>query len=304
MNKLLLNWLNNPVLLKEYQWRMRTRKTPWILFFYLLITGGILISMVALSHFLERGVKGPEDSLIMFIGLCVVQIIVVAFVVPGITSGLISGERERQTLPVLLTTNLTSSQIVVSKWLAALSFMLLLFFSSLPLYMVIYQYGGVSMIYIVKVVLHLFVTMIFLGSLGVFYSALFKRSGLATILSYITVAVLGIGIIIVYFMMVEFSRLWIDPNQMTVIGFGKTMETIGEVIASLHPVLSISYVFPNTQFNFLGRENDINMYWVYILVYTLLSSLLVIGSVYFMAPNRFQWFKKRGKPKTQEAKDS
>lgn len=303
MNKI-WSWWNNPVLLKEYQWRMRTKKTPWLLFFYLLITGGILISMMGLSQAWNRVAGDPEDSLIMLIGLCLVQIVIVAFVVPGITSGLISGERERQTLPILLTTNLSSSQIVISKWFAALSFMLMLFFSSLPLYLIIYLYGGVSISYILKVVLHLFVTMIFLGSLGIFYSSLFKRTGLATILSYITVALIGIGLIIVFFMLSMLAALLLDPIQMSPTAKSRFINMIGELIASFHPVLSLTQVFPESIFGTFNEEIGINMYWVYISFYSLLSSLLVIGSVYLMAPNRFQWFRRRVKPKTQEAKDS
>jgi len=63
-------------------------------------------------------------------------------VVPGLTSGAISGERERQTLDVLLVTPLSPGEIVVSKLLATSAFITLLVVATLPLYILAFSYGG------------------------------------------------------------------------------------------------------------------------------------------------------------------
>ena len=58
--------------------------------------------------------------------LASLEFIMLLFIVPALTAASISGERERQTLDLMLTTLLTPAQIVSGKLLSALSVMVLL----------------------------------------------------------------------------------------------------------------------------------------------------------------------------------
>ena len=68
----------------------------------------------------------------------VVEFIMLMFIMPAITSGTISGERERQTLDLMLTTEMKTWEIVVGKLAAAFVNMFLVVVSSFPLVAVVF----------------------------------------------------------------------------------------------------------------------------------------------------------------------
>ncbi len=70
----------------------------------------------------------------LFITFSMVQLALLAFVVPGLTSGSISAEREKQTLNVLLVTRLKPLGIVLGKMVSSCSFMVIILLATLPLY--------------------------------------------------------------------------------------------------------------------------------------------------------------------------
>ena len=55
-----------------------------------------------------------------------IEFILLMFIVPAVTASSISGERERQTLELMLTTQMTAFQVVIGKLMSALSTLLLL----------------------------------------------------------------------------------------------------------------------------------------------------------------------------------
>ena len=71
------------------------------------------------------------------------EFLLLMFIVPAVTASSISGERERQTLDLMLTTRMSAGQIVGGKLLSALSTLLLLI---LPVSRLLqwYSYTGVS----------------------------------------------------------------------------------------------------------------------------------------------------------------
>ncbi|MBA4493637.1 ABC transporter permease [Paenactinomyces guangxiensis] len=299
MKQLWQRW-TNPVLAKEFQWRMRSKKTPWLISLYLLIMGGIILTLLFLF---KKGQNwfDPEESMFLFTGLSMVQLLMLSFVVPGITAGVISGERERQTMPILLTTTLSSTKIVLSKWLASLSFMILLLVASFPLYIIVFLFGGISPEQVVKMFVHFFVTMIFLGSLGIFFSSLIKRTGVATVLAYMTVALIGIGLLVVlYLVTILYAAMNPAPS------FAQNPPLIAEIVAALHPGITLLYA-QYSQFDFSGLKLSLNLYDVYITFYSILSVLLLIGSIYLLSPVRFRiwkWARKTGSTENMHDRDA
>ena len=81
------------------------------------------------------------------------------FITPGLTAGAISTEREKQTLSILLTTSQSSFQIISGKLLSSIAFLLLLIVAGLPIYSLVFLFGGISPMDFVKVFFFLFVTL-------------------------------------------------------------------------------------------------------------------------------------------------
>ena len=108
--------LINPVLGKEFTLRMRTVRSMWALFFYLLAIGLLALGYLYVTRMSSSGANAfnPDESRIMFIFISFVQLGLIAFMAPGLTAGVISGEREKQTLNLLLTTQQSSASIVIS----------------------------------------------------------------------------------------------------------------------------------------------------------------------------------------------
>lgn len=276
---------NNPVLSKEYRLRMRSARAPWILSIYLLVMGGIALTYIYLET-AGSGYFNPDRSRMLFMMLSALQLVLIGFVTPGLTAGLISGERERQTLSILLTTNLSAASIVVSKLAAALSFMTLLVIASLPLYAIVVLFGGVSPLQLLQIFSFYLVAMFFIGSLGILYSTLIKRTGVSTVLAYCTVAVIVVGTLIIglfanQFYMLQHSGM---PNQSPPFWV--------LVWYLLNPMVDFVSIFFSNEVPFIGQATDINPYLFFMSVYTILGSALLALSIYLLPPVRR---KRRGK---------
>ena len=119
----------NPVYKKELKTSVRSMKIALTLLAYngLLALIG-LISFYAL--FESARYNGMDHGLILMIYaiLVVMEFGLILFVIPAYTSSAISGERERQTLEILLTTSMKPSQIIRGKLFSSISTVLLLVF--------------------------------------------------------------------------------------------------------------------------------------------------------------------------------
>jgi hypothetical protein len=73
------------------------------------------------------------------------QAVLILLFLPAITCGAIAGEKERNTLAILLTTRLTPRTIVLEKLASRLVVVFMLLFLSLPLLAVAYSMGGISL---------------------------------------------------------------------------------------------------------------------------------------------------------------
>ncbi|MCM3631948.1 ABC transporter permease [Paenibacillus camelliae] len=189
----------NPVIDKEYRLRMRTSRSMWTLLAYLIAMGlfsGVIFSIVGID--MRNSIYSSGFTGIAFIVLSFAQLGLIAFMSPGLTAGVISSEREKQTLNLLLTTQQTSFTIIVSKLIASISFMLLIVFSTLPLYGIVFLYGGISPGQLLSVFAFFIFNMLVFGAFGVLFSTIFKRTMIAVIVTYGVVLFMFVGTGIIY----------------------------------------------------------------------------------------------------------
>jgi ABC-2 type transport system permease protein len=193
------------IMVKELRSRMRGRRAFIVLTIYLgllaLITYGVyvVVSPSARDQAAFGGFAGGTANASAVIGqsifslLSIFQLILVCFIAPAFTAGQISLEREKQTLDLLISTPLRPGAIVVGKLLAALAFVVLMIVAAIPISAIVLMYGGASVDDIVRQQLVLLATALGVGSIGIFYSALIKRTQAATVLTFCTVLALTLG---------------------------------------------------------------------------------------------------------------
>ena len=145
----------------------------------------------------------------IFIALMFLQTLMILVLAPASTAGTISSEREKQTLDLLAVTPISSLAIVVGKLLSALTWVFVLILASIPVTSLVFVYGGVAPDDVVRGYLMLFITAIAFGALGTFFSALMRRSGAATGLTFVAVLVATVGL----------SFIWVFMRATTADGF-------------------------------------------------------------------------------------
>ena len=236
------------ILVKELRSRFRGRRAFVIITVYLavlaLIAYGVysIIAPSARSQAQFGGFANASATIgqAIFTVLSIFQMLLVAFIAPAFTSGTISLEREKQTLDLLVTTPMRPGGIVVGKLLAALAFVGLMIIAALPISGLVLMYGGASVEDLVRQQVVLLVTATGLGSIGLFWSALVKRTQAATVLTYLTVLALTVGTTLIFiFWSVTSSR---DSNNQ----FG-TLRLAPEQLMWVNPAVAMIDVVANAE---------------------------------------------------------
>lgn len=188
----------NPVLLKELKVRMRGWKAAGIIALYLLILTLVALFIMYTTFMSPYSSNiDPQVSIGAYTGLAVIQFILIMFIVPALTAGAIAGEREKQTLDLVLCTKLRPISIITGKLFASTSQTLLLIFASLPLFSMVFLFGGISIKEITQLFGFYIVTAVTIGCIGIFFSTCLKKTTAATVFTYGTVAFLAFGTIFI-----------------------------------------------------------------------------------------------------------
>ncbi len=189
---------------KELRGRMRGRRAFVMLTVYLLIVAGFAWMV---ETFAERTVASNFGAAFsasaqigrgLFTGLVLLLTLVVLVLAPASTAGAISLEREKQTLDLLATTPISTLGIVLGKLLSALSWVFLLLLASIPVTALVFTFGGVGPEDVIRAYAVLVGTAIVFGTIGLFVSALVKRTQAATVINLVTLLALTVGTTILF----------------------------------------------------------------------------------------------------------
>nr|WP_248930806.1 ABC transporter permease [Paenibacillus hamazuiensis] len=282
--------LINPVLDKEIRLRMRTVRSAWALMFYLLTIGLLALGFIYLYVGEFRGGGGgfnPNQSRELFYFLSVAQLVLIAFMTPGLTAAIVSGEREKQTLSMLLTTQMSSTTIIVSKLVSSLGFMLLVILATLPVYSIVFLFGGISPGQLVLVFLFYIFVMIVLGAFGVMFSTLFKRTMVSVIVTYgFTLSVFAATGLLFIFLQGVVNRYYAGA------GAANTYSWVGYVLG-LNPVAALLSIFEpdisRTAFRTWSPSSGnpappLELWQEFIPVYAVLTVAALLVSIRYIRP--------------------
>ena len=188
------NAMWNPIVAKEYRSRMRTWRSPVAMMVYIVLLGGIgwaiFASMVNSTFGPFGSGQAANYGQQLFLYLVLFQMILLTFVTPALTASAISGERERQTIDLLFVTRIAPFSIIWGKLLASMSFVLLLLLLSVPIFSLVFLFGGIELDQVLYAFLVTAVTALTLGVIGIAYSTWLRRTLAATVAAYFTAFVL------------------------------------------------------------------------------------------------------------------
>ncbi len=212
--------MDNPVIAKELKGRMRGRQGFIMLSVYLALISffiGLVYLFLAVDGSLSNGNPGYLQIVgkLIFSTVVLLELLMISFIGPALTSGAISSERERQTFDLLRTSLLSGSALVFGKLGSSVVFLLLLIFTAIPVQSMAFFLGGVGMAEMVISTLMLVVTAVFFCTLGLFFSSFAKRTLIATVSSYGTVLLSFIVLILLLFFISAFESSNIFQSAVT-----------------------------------------------------------------------------------------
>ena len=271
-------WLNNPVLTKEIKLRFRSVKSYIGMSAYLTVLGLLVLGyMAAYMSFEVNHAFQPTQSRDIFMMLCLFQLALLIFVTPGLTAGVISSERERQTLPILLTTDQSSATIIISKMIASLAFLLLFVILSLPLYAIVFLYGGISPSLVFMAFCLFVFTMIVIASIGVWASTIFRKTIVSIVTTYGIAFFITGGFAIITLMLTMFGDTY------TVDGSNYPWPLL---LASINIPIMLFFMFDPSALQALQEFAGwtISPWWFFVAFYVSLITLLLTIAIRKLRP--------------------
>ena len=112
----------NPVFRRETKTSLRNWKVFYAISGYIFLVS--LVAAVAIWQIMYNSYAAsfnPSEMTTVYIGLTILELALVLLITPSLTAGSISGERERQTLDLLLITKVSPFSIILGKFLSGLS---------------------------------------------------------------------------------------------------------------------------------------------------------------------------------------
>lgn len=234
--------LENPVIRKELRGRMRGRQAFILLTLYLLMISvviGIVYAGLSSTQSFTGGSLEIRQSAgkAIFGTVVLLELFLISFIGPALTSGAITSEREHQTFDLLRTTTLPARSLVMGKLASSMAYLLLLLFAALPIESIAFLLGGVGVEEIIISALLMVVTAVFFCTLGMLFSSLMKRTLAATVASYATIIVSFILLGLTFFMLAALSPVF-SMNPSSRVFLEKLLSLVTWALVCTNPVLA------------------------------------------------------------------
>jgi ABC-type transport system involved in multi-copper enzyme maturation permease subunit len=295
---------SNPIVLKELRGRMRGWRAAMVLIVHLATLGcfaSFIYFVVAQSTSSSGGARaGQTMGQTLFYSTYLMLLVLVVFLSPAFTAGAISGERERKTLDLLITTLLPTHSLVVGKLISALAYILLLILAALPIQSLAFMFGGVVLSEMVIGTILLLVTALIVGSVGILISSIMKSSIASTVLTYATILLTSMGLPIIVGIILGFLGVFLEGilNNMNWL-WQTVLLYLGGFLICTNPFATVvtTKLIQESEGTFffftvnIGSGVSYNAplvspWIVYTLLYTALSAVLILASILILRRKR------------------
>ncbi len=291
---------SNPVYRRETTVRSRSLRMPLVI----LAFNGVL-ALAALLNMYQTVAQVRISSTIqystfldLYAFVATLEFLLLMFIMPALTSGSISGERERQTLELLFTTKMTPGDIIMGKLFSAVEQLLVLVASSLPIVLLTFVYGSVDFMDLGLLLVCFTIVAFYAGGIGILFSALLRRSTFSNVCTYGVLLLIVVGTYMLNIFLLSMSEMQIS-NMVLQTGMERPVADTGAAVwlLLLNPVatfaeilgnqvsggagaLSIRSFFGDNTGSFLVK----NWIPVSLAVQSLVSLVVIRGAVYCLNP--------------------
>lgn len=276
------------LLTKELRLRLRRERTVWVIISYLLVMGALGLGFLQRQNAFSGSYQGYLLSQIgaqLYALLSFVQLFLIVFIAPAFTSTAINGEKERQTFDLLLCSRLSAFSLIAGKLIAGLANALLLIAASIPLFSLVFFFGGVAPSQVLSTLVVFIMTAIVVGTFSLFCSTILRRPTVSTSVAY-TFCVLWMFSYWIVFLLTIGSTLFNNSRWYTLFQW----------LNASNPISALN----NTVNGGQAAASTISLHHLHLapwLIFTLVSFvvtiILFLLSMVFVKPNPFGRFRSR-----------
>ena len=291
---------NNPVYKRETTVRSRSLRMPLIIFAFngVLALAALLNMYQTIAQVRSSATIQYSTFLDLYAFVATLEFLLLMFIMPALTSGSISGERERQTLELLFTTHMSPNDIIMGKLLSAVEQLLVLVVSSLPIVLLTFVYGSVDFRDLTLLLICFTIVAFYAGGIGMLFSSLLRRSTFSNVCTYgvllfIVVGTYMLNIFLLNLEQIQISNMVLQPGmERPVADTGLAVwtllinpvatfaEILGNQVSGGASILSIRSFFGSNNGSFLIK------YWIPIslAVQSAVSFVIIRSAVYCLNP--------------------
>ena len=182
----------NPLLTRQIYGGARRRRFFWLLSAHILLQGLLALGFVRL---MLTGWDSPGGSRVSLVELfnsarqldwisSLLLLLTTGLLAPVAAIGALAGEVEHRTFDLLRTTTITPRAIILGKWSAAILIGMLLLFAPLPIQLLGFWLGGISVVAFLLTQFFLLIILMANTALALAISALVRKTWIAVLIFY------------------------------------------------------------------------------------------------------------------------
>ncbi len=208
----------NPIIRREIKTSLRSWKMFLAIALYtLVVSGAAIIFINAITSGVYSTMNLRELS-ILYAVLGFMQFGMTMILIPALTAGSISGERERQTLDILLVTKMKPLSIIWGKMVSSIGIFILMMISTLPVFAITFFWGGLSFVNVIIMEVYMIIISAMAGSIAIFFSTFFKKTVASMVLTYMVLGILCFGTLIISFIYIAYyNSIYMQAPSVTTI---------------------------------------------------------------------------------------
>lgn len=276
----------NPVFRREAITSLRNWKIYGVIMFHVFIIA--LAAMVFLWVNMGFSVYNtsfePQTVVYFYIMLSAFQTALILITTPALCAGSISGERERQTLDLLLITKMSPIALIIGKLMSGIGLVVLMSVSTLPVFAIVFYFGGISIFAFIQMAIFMITLSCMAGAISIFMSTIFKKSMISTVVVYLIIGGLTLGtlFIAVIFMAWYYSYLY-SMNPAGGIVISAFANLLVNVLLMTNPGVAF-FSLVDSQFGFgivdqvvySGTWGIIKNIWVYNILFNIITTAVFV----------------------------